>query len=56
MKPITLAFAVLAATLSTALAAPVVQPTGSAVQAVAPASTGVTQERICMHLRCPGFN
>lgn len=56
MQPISLAAAVLASALFTAQAAPVVQPTGSAVQAVASAGSGAAQERICMPLRCPGFN
>jgi hypothetical protein len=56
MQPISLAAAVLAAALSTAQAKPTVQPTDSAIQFTAIAVTGATQERICMHLRCPGFN
>jgi hypothetical protein len=55
MKSITVAAALLAAALSTAQATPVLQQTDAAVQAAVFASTGLTQERICMR-RCPGFN
>jgi hypothetical protein len=56
MKSIALVAVLLAPALSTAVAAPATRPTASSVQPVTLAGTGVTQGRICMHLRCPGFN